>query len=276
MPGKPIPRNSINVSMRPLNKGMITDFPSDMLPTGAFNLIENANVKQVGIKRRGGFVAFGAAVDYPPIVGMVDLWKTDGTQETIIMDQKFIYRITLTGVVGKYDTYSTGTIETAVAVVTGDTTGWDTADVNPGDVMILDANGSGDGPEEIVILTQADDTTITLVSTPVGTYAAGTDYEIRRAFAVPEGNLLDWTVTNQNKILFTDGVRTLRSYDGADFEEYSSDITEVIDTVLYFADRLWGARVVASSVDYRYRIIWTSTTDLTDFTPAFKSLHAIL
>lgn len=269
MPSAPVPRNPVNVSIRPLVKGMITDQPSDMLPMGAFLDIQNAYVKPQGLERRGGYVTYGTAVDYPPIQGMMSLWKTDGTLQTVIIDQKFMYTITSTGPTGVYDTYTTGTVANTAAAVTGVGTGWDSADVQAGDVIIFDPAGT---PVEAIILSQANDTTITLTADPGTDHGGGTSYEIRRAFKAPVGNLVDWTITNQNKIIFTDGVRTPRSYDGTTFGEYDSKITEIMDVIEYFADRLWGGRVVASSVNYRYRIIWTSTTDLTDFTPSAADL----
>ena len=255
------------VGVRPVNKGIVTATSPNQLPKGAFLDVRNFFARTIGLERRPGFATFGAAIDYPPIRDLVPYFKTNGEQSTIIIDSKFIYSVQLNSVVGIYDTYSTGTVSVSGTTLTGSGTAWDTNDIRNGDVVVLDADGSGDGPEEVEVDSVGGATSITIKTTPTGTYGAGTDYEIRRAFASGANDIVDVTWI-QNKLLFTDGVRTIRSYDGTTFGEFSSSITEVVDTIVFHRDRLWGGRVTDGGTnDYRQRLIWTSVTDLTDFTP---------
>lgn len=265
------------VALRPLNKGILKNLPSNMLPVGGLLDAQNCVITEKGIQKRKGFTYFpnsSSTVGYPPVMGLATFWKPDGTQISVVWDSKFIYRILANSFVGVYDTYAVGTCSVSGTTVTGVGTLWDTAasDVKAGDVFVFDADGSGDGPEEVEILSITSDTVLELVSTPTGTFIAGTDYEIRRAFNVKNEKQIDF-VTLTDKIVFTDGIRTLRSYDGTTFGEFSSDITEVGDCLSYHRDRLWMGRITTDAgIIYRTRMIWTSTVDLGDFTPSATDL----
>jgi len=264
------------IAIRPLNKGIIKNVSENSLPVGGLLDAQNCVVDEKGIRKRRGFTYFpnsSSVVAYPPIMGLATFWKPDGTQISVVWDSKFIYRILPTSFLAVYDTYAIGTCSSSGTTVTGVGSLWVTAasDVQAGDIFVLDADGSGDGPEEIEISSITNDTELELVSTPVGTFGVGSDYEIRRAFKVKNNKQIDF-VTLTDKIVFTDGTRTLRSYDGTTFGEFSSDIVEIGDCLAYHRDRLWMGRITSSSIVYRTRMIWTSTVDLGDFTPSASDL----
>lgn len=254
----------INVPIRPLSLGMIRNQPEGGIPRGAMLRAENFIVGSKGAYRRPAWVrAIGTPVDYPPVQEVIQLWKSDGTQQVVVVDSKFVYEWSLGSdtLTGKYLVYSTGTASSSGTTVTGaGGAAWVTGDIKTGDVMVLDANGTGDGPEEIEIDAVGGETTITLVSTPVGTYGAGTDYEIRKAMNPQAPNMLDWVIAD-NKIIFVDGERYPFSYDGTTFGVYHASITIKPRCVAYFLDRVWFGGYVSGSTDYRQYMQWTLTTN---------------
>jgi hypothetical protein len=344
MPGRPQASRASEVSIRPLDKGIITALPSTQLPDGALLDAQNCYIRQEGILKRGGVVEYATSlVDYPPIVDIIVLEKTDGTQSTVVVDQKFVYELSSGSATGKYYTYTTGTFTSIVAgVVTGSGTLWNTAasDVAVDDVFVSEnittgtaqagalgsitlaagasgtddiynrmyvdlTGGTGSGQRRIItdydgttkvatvdtnwgttpdntstyaiyieddIGTITNDTSITLDDTAIALGAGSYNYSIRRAFNPAANNIIDWTIVS-NKIVFTDGIRTLRSWDGTTYTEYSSSIDEIVDVVEYHADRLWGGRQTnTAGGDDRHRIIWTTVLDLTDWPALFLSL----
>lgn len=172
----PIPRN---VPLRPMNKGMIRNVSPTLIPGGGLYTAREYFVNEEGPKRRGGTVALfgGATVDYPPVRGIISFRKTDGTLQVMVLDSKFLYLGGASSLTGQYLTESDGTIECSGTTVTGSGTDF-TADINEGDVIVFDVDGSGDGPEEAEILSIGGATSLTVDAAPTGTYASGTDYEI--------------------------------------------------------------------------------------------------
>jgi len=261
-----------NVPILELNKGIILNKSPQRLDPGALLDCSNYFVTPNGLKRRPGIVRYGSgSIDYQPMVDIASFYEADGSQSTILVDSKFIYVATGSAFIGAYWVYDTGTISATGAAVTGSSTSWNTAasKILAGDVMILDADGSGDGPEEIEISAIGSDTAITLVSVPTGTYGAGTDYEIRRAFGSSKPELVDYTYGVDHKLLFVDSNRaSITSYDGTDYEDLIASLDFIPSCITYFSDRIWVARLIESSVDYRQRIRWTNAGSFTEFPAA--------
>jgi hypothetical protein len=232
---------------------------------GAFLDAKNYIFSERGARRRPGMYEYagGNTVDYPPVRHVLPYWKTDGTVETLVVDEKFLYVATNSSLTGKYWTYSTGTIGVSGTTVTGSGTTWTGQSLQEGDVMVLDADGSGDGPEEVIVDSIDSNTQITLKSTPTGTYAAGTDYEIRRAFSAD--GIVDWAYVVTNTVVFADGSRPLYGYDGSSFGAYDASLTFIPSVVEFHRDRLYAANTEESSTQYPQRIRWSLITDKTDF-----------
>ena len=114
-----------------LNGGIRQDVPTHAVPKGACLDAANYSVGLRGPKRSPllqYYLASGYAVDYPPIRGVVNFYKADGTQITIAYDRKFMYEVNpATGFTGKYMTETTGTIEATAGntTITGTGTSWD-------------------------------------------------------------------------------------------------------------------------------------------------------
>ena len=140
--------------------------------------------------------------------------------------------------------------------------------MNPGDVIVLDADGSGNGPEELVIESVGGATSLVVETAPTSSHAAGTDYEIRKAFGADNPYQVDWVVAD-NKVIFVDSVRYPTAFDGSTYDVYNASYTDVPTAVGYFLDRVWFARIVGSGADHRQRLVWSKTTDRTDFSEGY-------
>lgn len=282
-----MPVDPVFTTIRPLNKGMVRNLAPTGMEPGSFWNAQNYMVGINGPKRRPGFIRLMggnqvAAADRP-LVDIAAFWKTDGTQEAGLITSRYFYQFkTYSAPTVKNWTCSEGTCSTSGSTVTGSGTNWDSDDPNgwirAGDYIVLDADGSGDGPETIEISAVTNDTTLALASTPVGTYGAGTDYEIHRGFVVDDDYLVDWVVVagDTNKLIMSDYSRPPYSYDGTDFTTLDDDIAYIPACVAYFggsrSDRLWLLNTkegtYGSELNYFQRIRWSSATDVTDFAAA--------
>ena len=257
-----IPGNPIFQPIRPLDKGIQLHMSSQLAEMGSLQKATNFQVIPNGLQRRETQQRYSdQQVNYGPIQDMYVFFdSTTGLQKTIVVDQKFIYEITPSTFTGKYWVYNTGTITATAAntTITGSGTLWDTdGHLQEGDVIVLDLDGSGNGPEELIVDSITDDTHLEVKVAPASSHAAGSDYEIRRAFKTAEGRYVDAVVTADNKIMFVDGTRIMYSYDGTDFEEASSAATVIPYSITYFRDRLFFGQVKIGATEYRYRIMWT-------------------
>jgi len=242
---------------RPLTGGVRRDAPPQALGPGEFRTLRDLYIDPGGLKRRhtAEKYAGGTAVDYPPITGIYSFWKLDGSQVTVILDKKFLYVVTASGLTGKYWKYDTGTVSVSGTTVTGSGTTWTGQNLQEGDIMVLDADGDGDGPESVEVESIDSNTQITLKSTPTGTYGAGTDYEIRRAFQHDTYDSYPIATPTPGKLYIADGARSLYSFDGSTFTTVG--LSYYPACVELYEDRLWIAHTVESGNEYRYRIRWT-------------------
>ena len=262
MPDYKIPSELTEIAIRPLNKGMILNNPSQTIPDEALVDALNMFVTQEGLKKRGGFTdAFGVTSTDTPLREMGNLWLPTGLQKTWLAGQKYLYDLSLGSADVKYSIYETGTMSVSGATMTGDGTLWTKANLIPGDIVILDADGT---PEEAVISTIASDTSIVLTAAPSGTYNAGSDYQIRRIFNANYPQKLQYEVID-GYVIFTDYGRVPLAWDGTDLTVYSTDFTYYFGSLCYWKERLWALRVLEDDGDYRARVRWTTATDRTDF-----------
>lgn len=247
---------------------MIRNISPTLIPAGGVYTAKEFFVNEEGPKRRGGTVALfgGATVDYPPVRSVISFRKTDGTLQVMVLDSKFLYVGGASSLTGKYLTVDSGTIACSGTTVTGSGTDF-TDDINEGDIIVLDADGSGDGPEEAEIASIGGGTSLTVDAAPTGTYAAGTDYEIRKAFGAADPYRVDWTLA-RNKLVFTDFARRPLSWDGSQFDYLTgtTNVDFIPRCTLFHADRLFFGGELNSGTDYRQGLTWSITTDITDFT----------
>jgi hypothetical protein len=248
-----------------------------MIPAGGFWTLSNYMPTPAGLKRRPGIVFYSggngvASLDTPQI-DIAPLWKTNGTQNAVLLTSRYLYVVSGYAAPTAYHwVYDVGTCSVSGTTVTGaGGTLWDTdaSLLLEGDYIVLDADGSGDGPEEIQVSAINSDTEIILTSTPTGTYGAGTDYEIRRALHADTDTLLDWTVCD-NAVVIADHNRTPYKFDGTSFTYWDTfaALPYIPGCVVFFNDRLWMGNTIESGVKCRQRIRWSNATDHTDFNSA--------
>lgn len=203
-----LPPSNVDLDIRPVNKGMILDSPGQAIPDGSWITLENFIANKEGPRRRNGYQRFANndSTSYR-MLDMITLWKTDGSQETILITDKVLYHVgPITGLTEVAWTYSTGTVAVAGTAVTGSGTAWSSTDYS---VMSGDIFRCGTNEAEIASVDSA--TGITL-KTSGGTHSAGASYTIQRAFHVQWPNFVDYA-RNYNKLILCDGSRPIMVYD---------------------------------------------------------------
>lgn len=257
-----IPPDPRNLTMRPLDKGIILNQSPEMVPIGGLVDCQNFRAGQRGLTRRPVYRRFeSGTVDYSPIQEMLEFWEQSGNQQVIILDKKFLYELESGSFTAKYWTYSTGTITATSGDATIEGAGgmdWTASQIEVGDVIILDPDGSGNGPETHLIDSITDADTLEMDAVAANNHAAGTDYVIRRAFRAVRPYLVD-AFPAHNKVYFSDGVRFPYTYDGTTFTTLNASGTYVPTCLAVFQNRLFGGRIQESdrAEDYRQRIRWS-------------------
>lgn len=266
------------VALRPLSKGVDRETPPQMLEVGAFRDVANCDVRRGGLRRRGGYAPFvkglpsiddrvyGSPIYYDSggnpvstIFTRKHLWKLADGNELILLSMRLYEDLTADVTESSlgpqyYDVTVTGeTFTTDGTVSTGDT------------VWIGGVDGGT--PYEIV---DVDGETTLVVKDHDGSLSGGTDVtvDIIEAFR----GTPDWVVT-EDALVFTDNSnRGLLSYDGTSVEVYNAGQSPVltgIATITSVGYRLWiggmTEGMTEGGTDERYRIRWTTVTDLTEF-----------
>ena len=97
-----------NYPIRPLNKGMVRNLPSNGLPQGSFLRLQNYRVHEYGLKRRGGLVPFnlnsgtGEEATYDEqLLDLIYYWSSAATPEMLLLGAKNLMTITSSGIVTK-------------------------------------------------------------------------------------------------------------------------------------------------------------------------------
>jgi len=261
-PSSFIPGNPLFHTIRPLNKGIQLHLPPQLSEEGSLQNAQSFQATPGGLLRREAHQRYAGStqVDYPPIQSLeVFFDSTTGLQKTVVIDQKFIYTLASATFVPKYWVYDTGTITATASdeTITGSGTTWTDGLLQQGDVIVLDLDGSSNGPEVLEVDSITDNTHLETKIAPVNSHAAGSDYEIRRAFKPGEGRYVDSVVTADNEMIFVDGSRVPYKFDGTDFTTLDAGITTIPESITYFRDRLYYGKVTVSGNEYRYRITWS-------------------
>lgn len=267
-----------SLPIRPLNKGMILNLPSNVIPDEAVLDAKNYIVNTGGLTRRPGLGAYSSnAALYPPVRDVVTFWQTDGTQITVLIDAKLVYVVSNGALTPKYNSFATASHLTASGLYliasAGAAPNWDTL-FNARDLVYL----SHTSLNEMVTIEQVvNSRTLLLDAAPTNSYgAAAVHYAGRRVLRAVNPYLIDWTIAD-NKLILADTTQTLRSFDGTTFQEYDATLTFKPTAVTHFLDRIWCGRIQDlgyfghSGYDYRQRITWSRTTDKTDFTSSASS-----
>lgn len=96
------PTSAKSVFIRPLDKGMLLNAPSQVIPDGSFLTVKNLIAGPEGLVRRPGSGALGKneLIPYTPS-DMIAVWRTDGLQKLIIVTRNTIYVLDLTTGIAK-------------------------------------------------------------------------------------------------------------------------------------------------------------------------------
>ncbi len=261
-----IPSDPNFVAMRPINRGIVHNLPTNGLPQGALLQAKNFIVKSTGPMRRPGIYTRANSPNTDPIRNIETLWGISGAQTTFVFDTKHLYKYDGTNTLSPlYSAYITGTVAGTLGTktITSTSTVWLTNDILPGDILIVDGNTYN-------ISTVATDTSLTLAENLLTTFS-GVTYIIRRRINPYESlnQLLVDLVVADNKLIWTDYNRTLRFSTGATTADYSSDLANIqAGCIGYFKDRIWIANINDAGSVYKFRIKWSSATDRTSFNAA--------
>lgn len=267
-PGVPV-----SVPIRPLNKGMILNLPSNMIPDEAVLDAKNYIANTGGLTRRPGLGVYStSSALYPPVRDTIVFWKTDGTQVTVLIDAKLLYVVSNGALSPVYDAIGTTSHLTASGLYliasSGAAPNWD-ALLNARDLVYLSYTSLS---EMVTVAQVINSTKLLLDSAPTNDFSGvATDYVGRRTLKAVNPYLIDWTVAD-NKLILADSAQTMRSFDGTTFGEYDASLTFKPTCLVHFADRIWCGRIMDlgyfghSGYDFRQRLTWSRTTDKTDFT----------
>lgn len=259
------PSSAKIIPMRPLDKGMIRDRPSQVIPDGAFTELRNFIGNQEGPHRRPGFTLIGGGEQCPyNILDQVTVWSTTGSQISILITEKTLWKLGLSGIIEVVmTTENTGTVAVAGLTVTGTGTTWLSSDILPGDLLRI-------GTEEALVATVDSDTQITLEAATI-TDDTGLSYSIVATHSPGLIPIPD-SVVYANNLIIADGKRPLISYDvdtdTIDYwiSTYPSTGEFISCAVTGFNDRIFvGYLDDATDGIVRQRIRWSNLADKHDF-----------
>ena len=253
----------VYVDLRPLGMGIDRERPSHFLEKGFFLSLENVHLKAGGMTRRGGYSSLnrGALPSLDrKVYGSPLFFQESGSIQALLVTKKHLWKIEEVGNSEQYTLLSERLRNTLTGTVTGTNpytitfTGGDLGsdeEVRPGDTIWI-----GGVPYEIVNVASA--TVLSFSDHTEGfTPGAYANIDIYKGFRfVP-----DWAQYGDNFVFTDNSSRGLQVYDGTSCSEYNSSqdppLTE-IDTVCFFADRLWIASMVEGPRDERFRIRWSN------------------
>ena len=283
-----MPYNDVmNQSVRPLNKGMIKNLPSNGLPNGSFLDLNNFRAREFGLERRGGYVPFTLGdseetdnITYTydtfqeRIQDLIYYWKVNDSPEMLLLSDRQLYTLAYGGSHQTIPLVSTGltisdfTVEDLGAKQYSWNVDGDSYDVITGDYIRVTGE---DLPQGQIINVEAGTGTISKIFVQFDTFVpdALTVFDIVHVFQPDQGFKVDWTVLPgyENKVLLTDGRRPIMQYDGVDLKEFvitnenDDPLFNRAKCIAYFADRIWYGNVEESGQRFHQRIRWSNATD---------------
>lgn len=258
-----VPNDPVNLTLRPLNKGMMLHLPADALPVGAVVSAKNVRVEPQGITRRDGYISYAASTAVPtgsrPLYHFVPAWKTDGTQFNALLTKRYLYNVGIATFTPYYWVHSTGKVKTSSGVhLKGQgATAWTlpTNYIRVGDRVIISTASAG-----VSVINSA--TSITLDAS-VATFGTSTAYHIKRVLNHDDDWSYDATVIN-NQVVISDRTRPLYQFNGTSFSNYMVSAYRP-GCVVFYKDRLFIGNTVESispgmTSQYRQRLRWTGVT----------------
>jgi hypothetical protein len=272
------------VTIRPLNKGMRRNVPSQLVPQGGLITGKNVRITSQGWKRRAGFSLQGLGEVYAENaqtkykhIDMAGIWTPldpDQEQERILFTDGVVYRLGLSSVEEIDWYYDGGTISVSGFDVTGVGTLFITNGIYPGDIVRI-------GAYEARIESVVSETVLELEDSSLIPSGSGLSYSIHKAINNDPMHLVDWVVAD-GELIFTDCKRPLQVYkygepansqivDFIDEDAYKIDVGSgpedfVCGCLAVFEDRLVvGYTIEATDGVQRTRLRWSTATNKRDF-----------
>lgn len=285
--------NQTHVAVRPINKGMFQNLPSNGLPDGGFWRVQNFRVETGGLTKRGGLINFnqntgvdGNSVE-EKMLDIIYFYQRSGGAEQLLLTDKHLYLMQPSGINQRLNyTSLTGTVISNTASSNGQftittlMTADEVARVRPGDLVTLngieyEAYGATGGDPNGAITLNGDGVTVdefvgvtaTMVESFFSEVGIGTSYAVLPTV----GN------NTEDKVIIADqGGRGLYEYTTGVLKPYVIDSTDGIDPteyviggkmVTYFDDRLWICNTEEIDGEFRQRIRWTNAVDFDRISP---------
>jgi len=264
-----------SIAVRPLDKGMILDKASQTLEDGAFVRLQDFLASTEGPTRRPGYVRFAGEETTPyNATDFVTAWKPDGSQQSILITTKSLFKINpATGFTevlwGDSGTGASILPDAATTFIFEDTAVDFTAiDIMVGDIIRITGTGEEAEITEILGATQ-------LVVQGNLTLGTGLDYTYQRGFGPGLSAVVDWII-HEGYLLLVDGKRSIMAYDLAtetidywidDPGKYPAGATKLVaGCIASFQDRVWVG-YIEDDVDgiQRQRIRWSALADSRNF-----------
>lgn len=267
-------------ALRPLSKGVVLNSPAKGLEVGSFLKLDNYFATPRGLRRRPAFDQFSGLPATERLDDQaIDLIAVQSTStgwfNNFLVGTKWIRTISNTsGFTEVYRTYTTGTVTVLVGSptkVTGVSTEWSARFIKAGDTVTI-------GAETRIVASVTSDTElyVTVAFTPV----AGVAHTIKRSIGAARPYLIDSLVMPGEVIIMSKANEPWTiSYGGAITEyvtQYPSTGRFKAACGCFFQDRVWfGNLVDGSDGEMRYRLRFSSLTDLTDFSAdaAYQDLN---
>lgn len=281
-----IPTSPVNVTVRPLKRGMVTSETSMTMPDGSFQVLKGFVAGDRGPKRMGGWnpavintdgvtsIVVPLEFSDERIEDVAQLQKTDGTAVSLVVSNRCIYvvdRDTGYSVVYWMAAKTIATRTTGATTTTLTVTGDFRQEYHAvGDYVVI---GSEKLPVETVTATAS---TLTLVCTGFFTSlpAVGSTFRVLKPFQAQDDYYVDFT-TARNYLFLVDGSTPLVfAYTGTNLGPFilkndAGDRTLAgARSISYFGDRLYFGNVIefdtpSTTKNYPQRIRWSEVVDWT-------------
>jgi len=267
-----IPAGPQNITIRPLDKGIVNNTPKSAIPAGGFLDLVDFRVSPKGLTRRGDWYldgSFSNFATYPPLRDLWVYWDTSGVKKVMAVDNKFLYEMSYAATSGyaastQVQVYSSTADSSSIVVdgtaVTG--TGTDFSVLAEGDVLYIGGASTGN-----IISAVADSTHLTLQASAATSGATSFDayyamytmdtftYDSR---LLGGGSYPDYT-TIDNNLVFVDSKRPPQKFNGTSTTDLSTSLTYVPTCIATYRDRLYIGQIQNDSSEFiRQRIRWSN------------------
>jgi hypothetical protein len=256
--------------IRPLLHGQFAATPQLHAEAGYAYRTKNVRATPGGIEKRWGYLLDRSLVD--PVQAVVLYQKSNGNRYTLYLTKTDLcQRETGTDETFSYQTktYSAGTVSGITgAVITGDSTDWDTSGLAAGDKIILTADQSTNIQPDAnwgTIKTVDNATQITLTASYTGAGTSGA-YLARMVYSVP-GTERWSSCSVGGKFVFTNGNTNVQIYDGTtQATDLDATYAKQARFCIEYGNRLFLADIYVGSTRYPYTVRWSKENDVTDWT----------